>query len=196
MIDGKGEGKHDDKNFFFCSLKKKLHSFPFETQRFCNTTRFFSFLLRFDTARFRKVGESAIRMLSYQTSSFTMGTAACPQCGFLFPLSTDIASQTTQCVHCGHRCAPVVVDREKLFHFAAGDIASALEQVGRSMQSAGPSKDEQMNKDNRVIEEAFCEKCGTHRPCRSFARQTRSADEGQTIFFQCTTCNSEWSHNS
>lgn len=50
--------------------------------------------------------------------------------------------------------------------------------------------------DNRIIEEAFCEKCGVHRPCKSFARQTRSADEGQTIFYQCTICSSEWQQNS
>lgn len=50
--------------------------------------------------------------------------------------------------------------------------------------------------DNRVIEDAFCETCGVHRPCKTFARQTRSADEGQTIFFQCTKCNSEWQQNS
>lgn len=50
--------------------------------------------------------------------------------------------------------------------------------------------------DNRVLEETFCEHCGKHTLCRSFARQTRSADEGQTIFFQCSICRSEWQHNS
>lgn len=50
--------------------------------------------------------------------------------------------------------------------------------------------------DNRVVEETFCESCGKHTLCRSFARQTRSADEGQTIFFQCTECKSEWQQNS
>ncbi|KPA81456.1 putative DNA-directed RNA polymerase I subunit [Leptomonas pyrrhocoris] len=50
--------------------------------------------------------------------------------------------------------------------------------------------------DNRVIEDAFCETCGVHRPCKTFARQTRSADEGQTIFFQCSKCGSEWQQNS
>lgn len=50
--------------------------------------------------------------------------------------------------------------------------------------------------DNRVLEETFCGTCGKHTLCRSFARQTRSADEGQTIFFQCTVCKSEWQHNS
>ncbi|KPI84149.1 putative DNA-directed RNA polymerase I subunit [Leptomonas seymouri] len=54
----------------------------------------------------------------------------------------------------------------------------------------------QMEVDNRVIEDAFCETCGVHRPCKTFARQTRSADEGQTIFFQCTKCGSEWQQNS
>ncbi|CAJ1015341.1 Transcription factor S-II (TFIIS), putative [Leishmania lindenbergi] len=50
--------------------------------------------------------------------------------------------------------------------------------------------------DNRIIEESFCETCGIHRSCKTFARQTRSADEGQTIFFQCTECGSEWQQNS
>ena len=99
-------------------------------------------------------------------------------------------------VYTGTSLLPPSHRTERLLHFAVADVTSAMEQVQRYMQSAGPSKDEQTSKDHRVIEEAFCEKCGTHRPCRSFARQTRSADEGQTIFFQCTICNSEWSHNS
>jgi DNA-directed RNA polymerase subunit M/transcription elongation factor TFIIS len=51
-------------------------------------------------------------------------------------------------------------------------------------------------KDNRVVEEAFCERCNAFRRCFTFAQQTRSADEGQTIFYTCTVCRTEWSSNS
>jgi DNA-directed RNA polymerase subunit M/transcription elongation factor TFIIS len=85
---------------------------------------------------------------------------------------------------------------EELFAFAEADVTAAAAAVASALGSLSPSAASQTTKDNRVIEEAFCERCNTHRPCRTFARQTRSADEGQTIFLTCTVCKSEWSLNS
>ncbi|KAK7200500.1 DNA-directed RNA polymerase I subunit [Novymonas esmeraldas] len=80
---------------------------------------------------------------------------------------------------------------------AAHHISQTLGVSSPSSEAAGQTKRVGITEvDNRIIEDAFCETCGTHRPCKTFARQTRSADEGQTIFFQCTTCNSEWQQNS
>lgn len=74
-----------------------------------------------------------------------------------------------------------------------GSSAAASSTGGKS---AFAKRAGQTEVDNRIIEDAFCETCGEHRPCKSFARQTRGADEGQTIFFQCTKCGSEWQQNS
>ncbi|KAG5464265.1 hypothetical protein LSCM1_00446 [Leishmania martiniquensis] len=82
---------------------------------------------------------------------------------------------------------------------ALGDAASAgaSPPFGSAPGTAGGATRAGITEvDDRIIEEAFCETCGSHRPCKTFARQTRSADEGQTIFFQCTKCNSEWQQNS
>ncbi|KAG5488837.1 hypothetical protein JIQ42_00454 [Leishmania sp. Namibia] len=75
--------------------------------------------------------------------------------------------------------------------------AGASSSFGSAPGAAGGAKRAGITEvDNRIIEDAFCETCGAHRPCKTFARQTRSADEGQTVFFQCTRCNSEWQQNS
>lgn len=76
---------------------------------------------------------------------------------------------------------------------AAGAVSSSSAAGGAPV---GARRAGTTEVDNRIIEEAFCETCGMHRPCKTFARQTRSADEGQTIFFQCTKCGSEWQQNS
>ena len=52
------------------------------------------------------------------------------------------------------------------------------------------------NVDQRAIEEALCEHCNKVQECYTYAQQTRGADEGQTIFFQCKTCKNEWSLSS
>lgn len=132
----------------------------------------------------------------YYLGDFQMGTVSCPLCGFLFPLTTDHNTKSSTCRRCKLHCAPNPTSEAELLRFAEGDLLFAVDLIREKVAAEGPSQASQAGKDNRVIEEAFCERCNTHRPCKTFARQTRGADEGQTIFYCCTVCKSEWSHNS
>jgi DNA-directed RNA polymerase subunit M/transcription elongation factor TFIIS len=54
------------------------------------------------------------------------------------------------------------------------------------------------HKDTRQTEDCLCEKCGVVRKCYTHALQIRGADEGQTIFYECSApkCGHKWSLNS
>ncbi|CAM73150.1 transcription factor S-II-like protein [Leishmania infantum JPCM5] len=99
------------------------------------------------------------------------------------------------------------LDTSAALFFTEKEVTAAVEYIRQTLGGTSPfgaapgavggAKSAGITEvDNRIIEEAFCETCGVHRPCKTFARQTRSADEGQTIFFQCTKCSSEWQQNS
>mmetsp|Transcript_38353 Transcript_38353/g.44679 ORF Transcript_38353/g.44679 Transcript_38353/m.44679 type:complete len:143 (+) Transcript_38353:191-619(+) len=127
---------------------------------------------------------------------FSMGTTACPVCGFLFSLTTDCCgARGLTCRHCRTFCQPAQISDDAVLTFSAADVSMAVHAIAAISMQRGQSTST-VDVDNRVIEEAFCDRCNAHRPCRTFARQTRSADEGQTIFLTCTVCKSEWSLNS
>ena len=129
--------------------------------------------------------------LKPRTAGFKLGALACPACGWLFPTTSDATA--LGCALCGtvvHVDPPV----ERL-DFTAADLtlphAHSLalhEKVTLESKSA--------NVDQRATEETYCEKCKCTRECFVHAQQTRGADEGQTIFYECRTCKNEWSLNS
>lgn len=134
---------------------------------------------------------------------FTLGTLSCSVCGSIFPLTTS-STRGAVCTTCGVHSGDVSLYENGAMpkpggaFFSPEDIRVAQkavqERIRTSLASSGKAGVTEV--DNRVVEETFCEHCGKHTMCRSFARQTRSADEGQTIFFQCTICKSEWQQNS
>lgn len=135
------------------------------------------------------------------SATFLLGTVYCGICGELFPLGSS-AHTTLVCTACGETRLPTVAAAASSGAgsgvFSPDELSQARQAVKQRIQrlAVSDSVAGSVEVDNRVIEEAFCERCEKHTPCRSFARQTRSADEGQTIFFQCTVCKSEWQHNS
>ncbi|GET93510.1 transcription factor S-II-like protein [Leishmania tarentolae] len=139
--------------------------------------------------------------------------STCGWCGTLHEPGTHSALQQhlramrgkSDVVKMSNKVCPL--DTSAALFFTEKEVTAAVEYIHQTLDGTSPlgaapvavggAKRAGITEvDNRIIEEAFCETCGAHRPCKTFARQTRSADEGQTIFFQCTKCSSEWQQNS
>lgn len=140
------------------------------------------------------------------------GTHLCPVCGDAFPLHT--AGVVDTC----HRCSA----RVELLLSASTTTTSSKNNTNTSSSSFDPivamkRKAEEANsnfargghkfranelvaeeqkKDTRQTEDALCDKCGQVRKCHTHALQIRGADEGQTIFYECSHCHHQWSLNS
>jgi DNA-directed RNA polymerase subunit M/transcription elongation factor TFIIS len=127
---------------------------------------------------------------TYDTRGFRLGSLGCPCCGHLFPLQTNGATQSSRCAKCGIVVFPTPGMHESELMFTAAELrmqGATAEEVLRS------GKD---TEDQRATESAYCDKCKEMRKCFVFAQQTRGADEGQTIFFECPVCTNQWSLNS
>ncbi|KEG08986.1 DNA-directed RNA polymerase [Trypanosoma grayi] len=156
--------------------------------------------------------------MAASTSSrvLAMGSACCALCGNWMPQQQQQQQHqqhgnhrhhytTTWCQRCNTLQSPAheAYPREACSNTAAALLftpaeirAAQVEVQARAAEATTTATVGTTHVDNRVLEEAFCESCGVHRHCKVFARQTRSADEGQTIFYQCTKCRAEWQLNS
>ncbi|KAG8346835.1 putative transcription factor S-II-like protein [Trypanosoma vivax] len=144
---------------------------------------------------------------------FPMGSQCCAVCGSWIPFQQQFPNDTPTEMRpgsylCCQSCfslqpvralpnyrEPSTVTSAALL-FTKEEINAAQKEVQQRMAAAAKEEVGTTHVDNRVEEEAFCESCGVHRKCKVFARQIRSADEGQTIFYQCTACRAEWQLNS
>lgn len=129
--------------------------------------------------------------VAYLTGPFSLGSVCCPLCGQFFSLSTNCATQHARCRYCGTACSPTPGDAAALFTF--NELVS-----GATGHPHGPAKisTQTHGLDQRQTEEAFCDKCKKQTTCFVYAVQIRSADEGQTIIYQCGVCKQEWMLNS
>ena len=114
-----------------------------------------------------------------------LGTSTCPVCGFFFPLTTDPTKHTATCYHCGTTCYPK--PSSAFFSIDLEPIKTTVEEEEATVKT---------DKDQRTTEDTYCEKCKKVTACYVYAQQTRGADEGQTIFYQCSECKAEWLLNS
>nr|CCC95615.1 hypothetical protein, unlikely [Trypanosoma congolense IL3000] len=140
-----------------------------------------------------------------ETKMFALGSRCCVVCGHWVPLrSKDKPTIAGKCALCGYALPiepPIIVEEAHMntaaaVLFTSEEIKMVQESVRQHLGNASSCDAFRTHTDNRVEEEVYCEKCAAHRRCKMFARQIRSADEGQTIFYQCTKCNSEWQLNS
>lgn len=108
----------------------------------------------------------------------------CTRCGSVLPLPTFLVeSQQIACPICNLTVKATVFNGVNTFtriHFNERDSAS---RKRRQFNAEGP------------IIERICAKCGHDK--QYFATlQTRSADEGQTIFYTCLKCGAKENENS
>ncbi|PRP81725.1 RNA polymerase I subunit [Planoprotostelium fungivorum] len=114
-------------------------------------------------------------------SVFTLKLKAdfCPQCGTLLDLPSGPSISCDLCKY--------TVQTKEL---------SSLQSTSRKAQEKRmEDQEEEDNTDARATILETCPKCHHERAYFRTA-QTRSADEGQTIFYECCQCGNNWTHNS
>jgi DNA-directed RNA polymerase I subunit RPA12 len=127
---------------------------------------------------------------TYEAQDYRLGSLGCPACGHLFPLMTNGAAQSSRCSQCGMVTFPDPKLRDGELRFSAADLSLTGQAAVVALKSGKETEDQ------RATEVAFCDKCKEMRKCFVYAQQTRGADEGQTIFFECSKCSNQWSLNS
>lgn len=116
-------------------------------------------------------------------------TEFCIKCGSILPLPLSIDNNNEiECRLCKNR-----IDVK---HFDG--ITSKTRIVFNSRDLMKKTIANNANKDNHIegpLVERKCRKCGHDR--QTFATlQTRSADEGQTVFYTCVKCGAQENENS
>eukprot|EP01129_Flabellula_baltica_P000385 TRINITY_DN10407_c0_g1_i1.p1 TRINITY_DN10407_c0_g1~~TRINITY_DN10407_c0_g1_i1.p1 ORF type:complete len:121 (-),score=26.44 TRINITY_DN10407_c0_g1_i1:39-401(-) len=102
----------------------------------------------------------------------------CDECGSLLVLSGEIA-----CTICGKAYDKYDFHGKTIKKKLVRDLGDNVAIVLKESQ--------QMMRDGSVV----CEKCNGIELLFNTA-QLRSADEGQTIFYECTACHHTWAQNS
>eukprot|EP00800_Vazella_pourtalesii_P015854 TRINITY_DN4381_c0_g1_i1.p1 TRINITY_DN4381_c0_g1~~TRINITY_DN4381_c0_g1_i1.p1 ORF type:complete len:117 (-),score=19.69 TRINITY_DN4381_c0_g1_i1:58-408(-) len=100
-----------------------------------------------------------------------LNNSFCPVCGSVLPLVTD--GPVLSCLVCKHKIPVKLLEsvEEHSVHHCSDSTQAKLADMAESMSEV-----------DRV-----CSKCGNSR-MSYFTQQTRSADEGQTVFYKCTSC--------
>ena len=104
----------------------------------------------------------------------------CTMCGSIMSQSGD--SNVLSCKFCGHSLA----------------TAGALESkpiISRSVLKHQSLLTDEDTKKERPLADEVCDKCGNPQMFYTTA-QLRSADEGQTIFYECPRCKHKFSVNA
>ncbi|XP_061188196.1 DNA-directed RNA polymerase I subunit RPA12-like [Saccostrea echinata] len=115
--------------------------------------------------------------MSKKSSNFVTDLEFCPTCGTILPLPG--MEDYVTCKLCGFKINVREFDGVKITSsivFNRPEIL--LPETEEGEVSSGPLADRK------------CSKCGNEKMIYT-TRQTRSADEGQTVFFTCPNCKSQ-----
>ncbi|KAJ4753806.1 DNA-directed RNA polymerase subunit [Rhynchospora pubera] len=107
--------------------------------------------------------------LSFRSPEF----ASCPLCGF-------------------KRNASEIHGIELSYTITAEDIRRELKLEPFVILETAPKQDEGVQ---RAVVNESCPKCN-HPQLEYYTKQLRSADEGQTVFYECPECKYKFSHNT
>ena len=131
------------------------------------------------------------------------GTHLCPVCGNAFSLHADAV--VTNCIRCNARVELIHSETDvtrraqsdpiELMKRRAEEANANFAREGNRFKAGGLVAEEE-KRDTRQTEDALCDKCACVRKCFTHALQIRGADEGQTIFYECSHCHNQWSLNS
>eukprot|EP01102_Stenamoeba_stenopodia_P019335 TRINITY_DN7280_c0_g1_i1.p2 TRINITY_DN7280_c0_g1~~TRINITY_DN7280_c0_g1_i1.p2 ORF type:complete len:140 (+),score=38.94 TRINITY_DN7280_c0_g1_i1:119-538(+) len=130
----------------------------------------------------KKEESSSSSSTTKKAASAKLDSLFCPDCGSLFPLPTE--SGNVICDICGFKrgheelAAQVVVTRSKMIR----------------AYKAEKDKTEDDESHGATINEE-CPQCGYNEMYFTTA-QLRSADEGQTVFYECISCGFKFSVNT
>ncbi|KAF6136189.1 hypothetical protein GIB67_001598 [Kingdonia uniflora] len=114
----------------------------------------------------------------------------CDLCGNLLSL---VSAKYAKCSLCGFKKkAEKIVGRETCYTVTAADIRREL-GIEPFVQLAG-NVNEKVEVHRKLVKET-CTKCG-HDEQYYVTRQLRSADEGQTVFYECPNCGHSYSENN
>ncbi|GFS71488.1 DNA-directed RNA polymerase I subunit RPA12 [Nephila pilipes] len=118
------------------------------------------------------------------SSCFQSDADFCPECGTVLPLPD--AQSTVICLACKFRVDVQTFDQlttECSIKFDNRKKFKKLKEKGDKKAADGPMDDRE------------CSKCG-HQGMIYATLQTRSADEGQTVFYSCPNCKHQEFENS
>ncbi|KAK1766810.1 hypothetical protein QBC33DRAFT_559537 [Phialemonium atrogriseum] len=113
----------------------------------------------------------------------------CTDCGNLLPASKGTAKNILHCECCGAE-NPDIPSRSIVTRTKASDFPSPLRQKLSSVQTIERHKIES----SRVDPNMDCSECGRN-GIRYTELQTRGADEGSTIMYNCE-CGHKWNMNN
>lgn len=116
----------------------------------------------------------------------------CPFTGSL--LENDVKTGDAYCPISGYRISVEVLKRDKVT--SVSNLRSFRMRYGlEPLVPDDNAIDEELNKRQRATVDEACPKCGTV-GLEFYTMQLRSADEGQTVFYECKECGHKYSQNN
>ncbi|XP_053769499.1 DNA-directed RNA polymerase I subunit RPA12 isoform X1 [Desmodus rotundus] len=119
--------------------------------------------------------------LARTCSSFQSDLDFCPDCGSVLPLPGT--QDTVPCARCGFSINVRVLT-------ACADFEGKVVKTSVVFHKLGTTKPMSMEEGPEFqgpVVDRRCSRCG-HEGMAYHTRQMRSADEGQTVFYTCTSC--------
>ena len=122
-------------------------------------------------------------------STLSAGSSFCPECGSLLVLPELNPIVCTTCsLQCNYEDLP---NLEVITKCNPRDPPAALQVVTKGRDE----EEEERNQRHRATVDEACPKCG-HPQLEFYLMQLRSADEGQTVFYECSNCAHKFSQNN